>query len=124
MKDILLCRKFKFDAAHNLVNYNGKCERLHGHTYHLSVVLKGSLDSEGMVFDFTEVKRIVNELVISKLDHSYINDIISQPTAEYIAQWVFKTIDKALARDNCELYEVQVWETENSYVICRREDIS
>ena len=123
MKKILLCRKFKFDAAHNLVNYKGKCEKLHGHTYHLSVVLEGSLNKEGMVFDFTEIKKIVNKLVISKLDHSYINDIIPQATAEHIAQWIFKTIDQELKRDNCQLYEVQVWETENSSVICRREDI-
>jgi len=120
---MFLCRKFKFDAAHNLVNYNGKCEKLHGHTYHLSVVLKGSLNSEGMVYDFTEVKRIVNELVLSKLDHAYINDIIPQPTAELIAKWIFRMIDNPLTCDNCELYEVQVWETENSSVICRREDL-
>ncbi|MDD4160513.1 MAG: 6-carboxytetrahydropterin synthase QueD [Synergistaceae bacterium] len=120
---MFLCREFKFDAAHNLINYHGKCEKLHGHTYRLAVTLKGEPDEEGMIFDFVELKKIVNELVLSKLDHSYINDILPQPTAEYISRWVFKTLDKPLKRENCDLYEVKVWETDRSSVICRREDI-
>lgn len=118
-----LCREFKFDAAHNLVNYHGKCERLHGHTYKMAVTLKGLPDSEGMVFDFVDLKGVVNELVLSKLDHSYINDILPQPTAEYIAEWIFKTLDEALRRPNCELYCVQVWETADSSVTAYSEDV-
>lgn len=117
-----LCREFKFDAAHNLINYHGKCEKLHGHTYRLAVTLKGSPDSEGMVFDFVELKKAVNENVLSKLDHSYINDIIPQPTAEYIAEWIFRTLDAPLRRTNCELYSVQVWETADSSATVHRED--
>lgn len=120
---MLLCREFKFDAAHNLVNYHGKCERLHGHTYHMSVTLSGQPDHEGMIYDFVYLKKKVNELVLSKLDHAYINEIIEQPTAEYIAKWIFQTLDAELKRDNCELYEIRVWETESSSVICRREDL-
>ncbi|MEG1799486.1 MAG: 6-carboxytetrahydropterin synthase QueD [Synergistaceae bacterium] len=119
---MFLCRDFKFDAAHNLVNYHGKCEKLHGHTYHMSVVLEGRPDHEGMIYDFVELKKHVNDIVLSKLDHAYINDIIPQPTAEYIAQWVFKSLDESIKRPNCRLYEVRVWETEGSSVICRRED--
>ena len=118
-----LRKEFKFDAAHNLVNYHGKCENLHGHTYRLAVVLEGDPDDEGMVFDFVELKKLVSELVLSKLDHAYINDILPQPTAEYIAVWIFKKLDKPLKRHNCELYEVRVWETESSSVTCRREDV-
>ena len=120
---MFLCREFKFDAAHNLINYHGKCENLHGHTYRLAVVLEGQPDEEGMVFDFVELKKYVSELVLSKLDHAYINDILPQPTAEYIARWIFEILDKPLKRDNCEIYEVRVWETESSSVICRREDV-
>lgn len=118
-----LCREFKFDAAHNLVNYHGKCERLHGHTYKLAVTLKGVPDNEGMVFDFVDLKRAVKELVLSKLDHSYINDILPQPTAEYIAQWIFSALDEPLRRPNCELYSVRVWETADSSAIAHREDV-
>ncbi len=69
---------------------------------------KGQPDEEGMVFDFVELKKYVSELVLSKLDHAYINDILPQPTAEYIARWIFEILDKPLKRDNCELYEVRV----------------
>lgn len=120
---MFLCREFKFDAAHNLVNYHGKCERLHGHTYRLSVTLRGEPDSEGMIIDFIELKALVNDVVLSKLDHAYINDVIPQPTAEYISQWIFRALDGPLANESRELYEVRVWETESSSVICRREDI-
>lgn len=120
---MLLTKDFKFDAAHNLVHYHGKCERLHGHTYHMSVTLKGRPDAEGMIFDFVDLKRAVKEKILSRLDHAYINEIIPQPTAEYISQWVFRELDPEVKRDNCELYEVKLWETETSSVSCRREDI-
>lgn len=118
-----LRREFKFDAAHNLINYHGKCENLHGHTYKLAVTLEGRPDGEGMVFDFTELKKFVGELVLSRLDHAYINDIIPQPTAEYIASWIFKALEEPLRRPNCRLYEVTVWETESSSAIVRAEDV-
>ena len=47
---MLLTKDFTFDAAHNLVNYHGKCERLHGHTYRLRVVIEGEPDAEGIKF--------------------------------------------------------------------------
>lgn len=120
---MLLCRDFKFDAAHNLIHYHGKCEKLHGHTYHLRVTLEGQPDSEGMVCDFTEVKAAVTERVLSRLDHAYINEIIHQPTAEYIAIWIFRQLDGPLTRENCRLHSIRLWETENSSVICLREDL-
>jgi len=120
---LLLVKEFKFDAAHNLISYKGKCERLHGHTYRLVVVLEGVPDEEGMVMDFLELKNIVNEKVLSKLDHSYINDIIEQPSAENIAVWVWRQLEESVKRENCRLYEVQVWETETSGVVYRGEGL-
>ena len=104
---MLLCRDFKFDAAHNLIHYHGKCERLHGHTYHLRVVLEGEPDAEGMIFDFVDLKKAVNELVLDRLDHAYINDIVEQPTAEYISRWIFRELDAPLRRGNCRLPAVR-----------------
>lgn len=120
---MLLTKEFKFDAAHNLVHYHGKCERLHGHTYKLAVTFEGRPDREDMIIDFCEVKDAVGRLVLQELDHAYINDIIAQPTAENIALWIFKTIDAAITRENCSLYEIRLWETETSSVTCRREDL-
>ena len=76
-----------------------------------------------MIFDFVDLKKAVNELVLSKLDHAYINDILPQPTAEYIAVWIFRALDGPLSRANCRLHEIRLWETESSSVICRREDV-
>ena len=120
---MLLSKEFVFDAAHNLVNYHGKCEKLHGHTYRLRVVLEGVPDDEGMIMDFVEVSQIVKENVISKLDHAYLNDLITQPSAENIAIWIWQRIEKNLRRENCRLFEIHVWETATSKVILRAEDM-
>lgn len=120
---MLLSREFIFDAAHNLIHYHGKCEKLHGHTYRLKIVLEGEPDSEGMVMDFIELDSIVKERVISRLDHSYINDTITQPSAENIALWIWRELEKHVKRENCGLYEVHVWETAKSCVVLRKSDI-
>lgn len=121
---MLLAKDFTFDAAHNLINYHGKCERLHGHTYKLRVVVEGTPDSEGMIIDFIELKAVVKEKILSRLDHSYINEIISQPSAENIALWIWNELEESVKRENCGLYEIHVWETADSRVILRREDMT
>ena len=120
---MLLSKEFVCDAAHNLVNYHGKCEKLHGHTYKLKVVLEGVPDPEGMIMDFIELSDIVKKHAISRLDHSYINDFIAQPSAENIAIWIWHEIEDKVKRENCGLYEVHVWETASSCVILRKGDI-
>ena len=121
---MLLTKDFTFDAAHNLINYHGKCEKLHGHTYRLRVIVEGTPDSEGMIIDFIELKAVVKERVISRLDHAYINDIIAQPSAENIALWIWDELEESVRRENCRLYEIHVWETADSRVILRRDDIN
>lgn len=119
---MLLIRNFKFDAAHNLTAYHGKCEKLHGHTYKLTVKLEGTPGEEDMILDFVELKKIVHENVIRHLDHAYINDLIPQPTAENIAKWVWKQLhDKLQHKENCRLFEIEVWETEDCGVVYRGE---
>ena len=119
-------KDFTFDAAHNLIKYHGKCERLHGHTYKLAVILEGSIaqDGEDMIIDFCEISSIVKAKIISRLDHCYINDLISQPTAENIAIWIWHELDHDLERENCRLFEIRLWETATSCVIINREDIN
>lgn len=118
---MILIKEFEFDAAHNLIHYHGKCERLHGHTYKLVVKLEGEPDIEGMVFDFVELKNIVRSRIIDRLDHAYLNDIIRQPTAENIAVFVWEQLENELKKDNCRLYEVEVWETKTSGIVYRGE---
>jgi len=101
----MLCvvKEFTFDAAHNLVQYHGKCEKLHGHTYKLQIVVCGEKDEEGMVIDFIELKEIVKREVLNYLDHAYINEIIPQPSAENIAEWIGKGWKNTLQRKDINL---------------------
>lgn len=114
---MILTKKFEFEAAHKLLNYKGKCENLHGHSYKLIIRVEGTPDSNGIVVDFTQLDRIVKENVIYILDHSYLNKIIRQPTAENIAIWVWNKLKKKLTAPNFKLYEVEVWESSSSGVI-------
>ncbi|MDI3473023.1 MAG: 6-pyruvoyltetrahydropterin/6-carboxytetrahydropterin synthase [Thermotogaceae bacterium] len=108
---------FTFDAAHNLTKYKGKCEKLHGHTYKLEIKVCGDLNDEEMVLDFSDLSTIVEEEIISKLDHSYINDIIPQPTAEMIAKWIWDKLSNRFRTERYKLQEVTVWETPTSCAI-------
>src|SRR5690606_38082852 len=63
----------KFDAAHCLRGYPGNCERLHGHTYKVQVILRTSkLDNLGMAVDFRTVKAALRD-ILQTFDHSYMN---------------------------------------------------
>lgn len=110
---MLVSKEFTFDAAHNLTEYNGQCEALHGHTYRLRVTLHGAVKPDGMVFDFVELKRIVSDRVVAVLDHSYLNDTMRQPTAENIALWIWEKLA------DLPLHEIRVWETATSFVTYR-----
>lgn len=108
---MLVTKEFTFDAAHNLPRYHGKCERLHGHTFKLHVTLKAPLDTwSGMAFDFNDLKRRVQDRVISVLDHAYLNEIVPNPSAEYLAFWIWQRLQ------DLPLHEIKVWETPTSFV--------
>jgi 6-pyruvoyltetrahydropterin/6-carboxytetrahydropterin synthase len=62
-----------FDSGHRLLDYEGKCAFPHGHTYRAEVFLRGSsLDSLGLVFDFTELKRQIKDWVDANWDHAFL----------------------------------------------------
>ena len=102
---------FSFDSAHQLHGHSGKCANLHGHTYRLEVTVEGPVNGEGMVVDFYDLKQIVEERVIRKLDHTFINDIIPVSTAENIVQWVWAELVPYL-----RLSQLRLWETPSCYV--------
>ena len=81
--------------------------------------MEGTPDSEGMVIDFVRLKGIVKEAVLNRLDHSCINDILPQPSAENIAIWVWNQLKPILHADNLDLYEIEVWETKTSGISYR-----
>jgi len=126
--------EIKFDAAHRLSNYEGKCQRIHGHTYRVSITVESSkLNNWGAVIDFGDLKRLLKTYVSDRYDHKLIlksgdteNKAISSvlksswvvwmngnPTAENMARDIYKDIQPALKviAKNIKLVEVTVYET-------------
>ncbi len=71
-----------------------------------------------MVLDFEDLDRIVSAHVLDRLDHYHLNDIIENPTAEWIAVWIWR----ALAPHLAGLRRVELFEMDGASVICRGED--
>ncbi len=115
---------FEFDSAHNLLNYHGKCERLHGHTYRLEVTVSGVPDDDGIVVDFNLLKSTVNECIIEKLDHQYLNELFDfNTTCENMLLWMWKQLYKRLKSERFQLYQLTLWETPTSYATLTKEDM-
>jgi 6-pyruvoyltetrahydropterin/6-carboxytetrahydropterin synthase len=106
--------KSSFSAAHNLKNYKGKCEHLHGHNWAVEAVFRYvALDKVGMAIDFRLAKKLLKG-VTEKLDHSYLNDLKLtrrlNPTSENMARFIYDSIKKK----NKNIYLIAVWENDNS----------
>lgn len=120
-RKITITRKFFFDAAHYLPGHEGKCKNLHGHTYILEVTVgRDSLieggSSDGMVIDFSDLKSIVNKLVIDPLDHKCLNDLLPyRPTAENMATHFFEVLEPVLKGFAVNLVRLRLWENPDSY---------
>jgi 6-pyruvoyltetrahydropterin/6-carboxytetrahydropterin synthase len=110
---MIISKIFKFDSAHKLENYKGACENLHGHTYTLVVSCSGEVDEKtGMIVDFNEIKKIVDEKILNKIDHSYLNDIIKNPTCENVLLWIKQQIE---SEQKLKLKKLVLYETETSF---------
>jgi 6-pyruvoyl tetrahydropterin synthase/QueD family protein len=59
-----------FSASH-FISMMGKCERMHGHNYAVSVELEGDLTEDCYVFDFVLLKHTVRQICDS-LDHHFL----------------------------------------------------
>lgn len=103
---MIVGKEFVFHAAHNLAGYDGKCERLHGHSYRLRVEVEGPVGADGMVMDFADLGRVVEKRVISVLDHSYLNDLLGgKSSLERLAEWVWQALDGAIPLRRIGLHE-------------------
>ena len=111
----MIYKEFSFEAAHRLPHHEGKCRRLHGHSfrgrvYVVSDQLKTQGSETGMVMDFGTLKAYLDPLVKDYLDHYYLNDSLGleSPTSEAIAAWIFqKLADQGLPG----LHSVEILET-------------
>ena len=108
----IITKTFRFESAHHLPGHSGKCARPHGHSYRLEVTVGGSLDDNGIVIDFSDLSAIVQHAVLDVFDHTYLNELLPNPTAELIAQDIWDRLTSAGAA----LDRIVLWETENSRV--------
>src|SRR3990172_2315808 len=100
-----------FSAAHQLREYGGKCEAIHGHNWKVEVFVKSSaLDKIGMVIDFAKMKEVTNS-ILSRLDHKNLNEVYpfteKNPTAENISLWVFNQLSKELNSEHIRVSRVR-----------------
>ncbi len=106
-----------FSAAHKLPNYDGPCHDLHGHTWKTVFVLEGPVRKDGMVCDFKVIKNLLDE---NLPDHQFLNDLVENPTAENLAQYLFNKIEPQLTAHQLILKSVEVWESDNAAAIVER----
>lgn len=100
--------KDRFQAAHFLKEYRGKCEHMHGHTFHVEVQVEvKQLDRSGIGIDFKEIKRKLSEILP---DHVLLNDVYDfNPSAENLSRQFFLELKK-----DFPVKSVTVWESEDA----------
>lgn len=144
-----ITRRLEFDAGHRIPNHGSQCRHLHGHRYAIEITLSGEMiaaegaSEQGMVMDYSEVKRIAKEKLVDAWDHAFLvyrgdhtvldflNGIPGHktvvldapPTAEYLAMLAFGLLNGAY-RDtygnHLQLERVRIYETPNNWADCLR----
>jgi 6-pyruvoyltetrahydropterin/6-carboxytetrahydropterin synthase len=115
MEEWTIFKEFHFEAAHILPQHQGKCSRLHGHSwigrvYVVSNTLLQDGSQQDMVMDFAELKNYIQPLLDQYLDHYYLNETteLENPTSEAIAKWIYEKLE-TLGMPG--LYAVEIRET-------------
>lgn len=146
---VKVTKHISFDCAHFLLNPEWtreeniakfhKCclykedgqDEPHGHTYHLEVTVYGFVDDDtGFVIDFKDLKQILNDGVVERLDHRLINNIPffkdKLATVEnilyYIWEYIAPQID-GLRPQEAQLHELRMWETPDSFATLSRVEV-
>ena len=136
----------QWDMGHRVLHHRSVCKGLHGHRYKAEVCLSGDLVSasgaseEGMVIDFSDIKKISNQLIQDKLDHAFMvwekdEELLNffkeskghipvivpfTPTAENVASYIFfmlKDKFQDVFKTGLHLHSVKIWETPTSYAL-------
>lgn len=141
--EFILTKTFPFEAAHQLKYHDGKCARLHGHSFKLTIVVASqSVTSElirdpsvpmsklkptkdpksNMLLDYGDISDIVKPFVEDKLDHHFLNETLEtdSPTSEYIASYCFGWFSGEFGKKGVELRAVRISETCTSEAIYRK----
>jgi 6-pyruvoyltetrahydropterin/6-carboxytetrahydropterin synthase len=111
----------KFASAHQLRGYKGKCENIHGHSWKALVsVCSETLNDIGLAMDFTDLKRITDE-IIKPFDHINLNDIYPftdiNPSSENIAKYIFDSLKKKAVAYPVKVKAVTVWESDSAFAV-------
>jgi 6-pyruvoyltetrahydropterin/6-carboxytetrahydropterin synthase len=141
---MLITRRLEFDAGHRIPSHHSKCRHLHGHRYTIEVTLSGNIITDagaaeqGMVMDYSEVKRIANVALVDLWDHAFLvyrQDVEvlqflqslddhktvvldTPPTAENLALTAFRILDVAYQDtygNHLRLEQVRLFETPNCW---------
>ena len=136
--------RLEFDAGHRIPNHKSQCRNLHGHRYVLEITLSGDIitqkevSEDGMVMDFSDVKKIARESVVDVWDHAFLvfkgdqvvldflNSLLNHktvifptvPTAENMAAEAFKILKNQYQDtygNHLKLERVRLYETPNSW---------
>ena len=143
-KKMEITRRLEFDAGHRIPNHEGQCRHIHGHRYVIEVTLLGDVlnhqgyADDGMVLDFGDIKKLTNELIVSKWDHAFLVakedeslvnflgsipdhktvmlDVI--PTVENLAQTAFSILEPVFKNNfsgRLNLSRLRLYETPNCW---------
>ena len=131
-------KTFKFPFGHRLSKHEGLCKNFHGHNAKLEVQLMSlDLNENDMVIDFSELKKVVNELIIKDFDHSMVlNDsdkekingkkiyLNGDPTAEVLSEHFYKILDEYFKVNNGDIQVefVRLWENDGAFSEYSEED--
>jgi 6-pyruvoyltetrahydropterin/6-carboxytetrahydropterin synthase len=139
-----ITRRLEFDAGHRIPNHNSQCKHLHGHRYTIEITLSGDVitkegvSEQGMVMDFSDVKRIAKEYVVDAWDHAFLvyrgdtvvleflnslpghKTVVMEviPTAENLAKVAFDLLKNAyheIYANHLKLKRVRLYETPNNW---------
>jgi 6-pyruvoyltetrahydropterin/6-carboxytetrahydropterin synthase len=105
-------------AAHQLREYEGRCENLHGHNWKIEVCVTGKkLAENGLLIDFKLVKGATARL-LEELDHTFLNDVEPfksvNPSSENIARHIYQSLSRDLNNQNVKVSEVTAWESDTA----------
>lgn len=141
---LTITRKLEFDAGHRIPNHKSECRNVHGHRYVMHITLAGKLhekkgsSSEGMLMDFSDVKKLAQTHLVSHWDHAFLvyehDRVVRQfldsiaghktvvvdriPTVENLAQIAFDTLKDVYEthyESGLTLKSIKLYETPNAW---------
>ena len=141
----------QWDMGHRVLNHRSICKGLHGHRYRAEICVEGKLieksgvSEEGMVIDFSDIKKTAQKLIQEELDHAFMvwdrdEELLEffkhskghkpvivpfTPTAENVAEYIFHILENKFSdeyKTGLHLHSIKLWETPSSYALYKKVD--